>query len=638
MSTTHISLEPPAITAQDGLDDDLFAPAARLYEVTHDGQQVLTREDSNKLPTERLLRIWQERGDFSQLTSQRIRDEQNKDLTKTSSTDEHSGEQDEHKDDVHELGITPEQMSELRMTMMRQLELARGELTTALDLLSIIAAPTVATTVDAEALPLPQQTLTIVPSAPPIPLPSSENDDSTNEHTGASTSLLPLATSLASLRESANSFFSASSQVLASTSNSTTSTSTSPSRNPTSKQWSTLLHLHTSTPFPLIPLGARSNASFSGQGETRLAKQVGVFYGCAEAAPSFRRAGVAQVEQVLQEVEEGREGLGKGVGRKTGRKLVVEVEMEGRGRDWCVWTSGAAEKEGKEQGVEDMLKQRGRNVFAEELFAVLSNEARSDVSVKSRLELGKRSQGDSVITEGHGWKLKITMVAVPEPKLEAPIPEPNAIAPLLVPLLRLLLIQEYVRRRSPTSFSTSIPILPTVSAFLSYLYRLNSLCGVLTTLTSTIDPSIPTSTTYHPSLASAPLSAVRKILSPPTTSNELKELGGRIVLRIGSSPTSLFHISHSTLLPQPSSTSTTNPSTSPSPSMGVSAFALASHQGLVLQAPRSAPVVVGSVGQLKGFLQEQIGEVLKGCAGKEEVEEVNGKEKEGMEVDQSSLV
>ncbi|SCV72624.1 BQ2448_4161 [Microbotryum intermedium] len=642
MSTTHISLEPPAITAQDGLDDDLFAKPARLYEVTNEGKQVFTRqvgEDPNKAPTARLLRIWQERGDFSQLTSRSIGDEQHKDkdVATTTTTNDLIRDQDGDEDDVHGLGMTPEQMRELQVTMMQQLELARGELTTALDLLSIIAAPTVATTVDAEALPLPQQTLTIVPSAPPVPLPSSD-DDSTN-----AASLLPLATSLSSLRESANSFFSASNQVLAfiststSTSTSTASTSTwtsSSSRNSTSTQWSTLLHLHSSTPFPLIPLGAQPNASFSGQGEHRLAKQVGVFFGCAEAAPAFRRVGVAQVEQVLQEVQERKDGKGKGKGKgkSRGRKLVVEVEMEGKGKDWCVWSGG--DKDGKELDVEEVLRQRGRNVFAEELFTVLSNEARSDASVKSRLELGKRSQGDSVVTEGHGWKLKVTMVAVPNPNFEAPTPEPNAIAPLLVPLLRLLLIQEYTRRRSSTSSSASIPVLATLSAFLSHLYRLISLSQDLTALTSTIDPSIPTSTTYHPPLASAPLQAIRKILTPPTAATEIKELGGRIVLRIGSHPTSLFHISHSTLLPQPFSISTNT--SSASPSMGVSAFALASHHGLVLQAPRSAPVVVGSVGQLQGFLKEQMGEVLRRYMGRKIQVELERQKNEGIEVDQGS--
>jgi len=42
-TTTGFSLEPPPVIAYDGKDDDLFAPRARLLDVTDEGLQVFTR-------------------------------------------------------------------------------------------------------------------------------------------------------------------------------------------------------------------------------------------------------------------------------------------------------------------------------------------------------------------------------------------------------------------------------------------------------------------------------------------------------------------------------------------------------------------------------------------------------------------
>ena len=40
----------------------------------------------------------------------------------------------------------------------------------------------------------------------------------------------------------------------------------------------------------------------------------------------------------------------------------------------------------------------------------LSEEIRTDASLKARLNLGKRSEGDTIALEGHGWNIRLTMV------------------------------------------------------------------------------------------------------------------------------------------------------------------------------------------------------------------------------------
>lgn len=225
--------------------------------------------------------------------------------------------------------------------------LARQELSTALDLISVVTPLTDPPTINPESLPLPAQTLTIVPSIPP-PAPSS--DPAVNPLAN-----LPLATSIASIQSSANAFFAASENLLPSPSPSPSEpTKRAPSKPPS--LWPTLLHLRSTTPHTLLPLGTGPGASLSGKGEVRAAREVGVFFGCEEAKEGFRRGSVARV----------RELVGGEEGGMKGRMLVVKVKMDGV-EDRVVWKGAQGVK-----GVEATLEARARSAFAEELFAVVS--------------------------------------------------------------------------------------------------------------------------------------------------------------------------------------------------------------------------------------------------------------------------
>lgn len=203
---------------------------------------------------------------------------------------------------------------------------------------------------DLESLPLPPQTLVSIPT---VPRPPPATDDAANS--------LPLATSLSSLRSSAQAFFTASDPLFLPDEGSAEPSSPKPTRRAkaSSDSWPQLLHLRSTTAHTLLPLGALRGASLTGKGETRAARQVGIFYGCEEAKEGFRRGAVARVEDL------GEEGMG--------RTMMVTVTMEGR-EERVVW-----EAEGS--GMEGVLEARGRSAFGEELFAAVR-------SVEFRREYG----------------------------------------------------------------------------------------------------------------------------------------------------------------------------------------------------------------------------------------------------------
>lgn len=270
----------------------------------------------------------------------------------------------------------------------------RGELTTALDLLSVLSAPTDPPDVDVQSIPLPQQSLTVVPTAVP-PRPSA--DPAVNP-----LAVLPLATSLGAVKSSASAFFRASEQLIpldpAEQAAALASMRPAPGdgesggggggRSPplparprqqtrAPDPWPTIMRLHATSPRPLVPLGAMPGATLTGKGETRTARQVGVVYGCPEAREEFRRAAVARVGDLVEEAE----ALDPAHAATTttpaapttaakrpsrGRTLVLELETR-TGLQKMAWT-GDGGHAGADP-VERILNDRARSAFAEELFA-----------------------------------------------------------------------------------------------------------------------------------------------------------------------------------------------------------------------------------------------------------------------------
>lgn len=280
---------------------------------------------------------------------------------------------------------------EPRLYRPRMSSIARGELSTALDLLNVLSPATDPPNVDINTIPLPHETLTLVPTS--VPPPPSFSDPTLNPIAG-----LPLAESLETLKLNAKLFFNASEDLIpldeeeaaekvnedqepisqqpsaeqtpASATAGTTQRKRISTKSP--DPWPTILHLHSSVPSrSLIPLGALPGATLTGKNETRAARQVGVFYGFEEAARDFRRASVAGIRELVSpDVERG-----------GGRKLCIELcEVGGERRiEREVWEDRRDENEREtlktqesDDGVEGILKRRNRSAFAEELFAKVS--------------------------------------------------------------------------------------------------------------------------------------------------------------------------------------------------------------------------------------------------------------------------
>ncbi|GAA5998183.1 uncharacterized protein JCM10292_002380 [Rhodotorula paludigena] len=560
-TTTQLSLEPVRPVAGDGLDSDLFARPARLHDVVlEDGREVFTREDPKKSLAERLQRVWAERGDFSLLTADSIRNPDSDDTTKQ------DGE-----DADEDARPSVDDMRALQETMIHSLALARGELTTALDLLSVLSPPRDPPDVDVNAIPLPQQTLTFVPTAPP---PNASSDPSANP-----LAALPLASTLSALKSSANAFFRASEELIpldeaelaaaaAAQSNPTSSPSKPRPRTRAPDPWPTILRLHASSARTLVPLGAGKGASLSGKGEARLAREVGVFFGAHEARPEFRRAAVARVGELL----------GEGVERRMGRKLVVQFEA-GETRESVVWGPEAVrDGAGEEEKVEAVLQARAKSAFAEELFAQLTREARADGSLQAELQLGSRTEGDTIHMTGRGWTLRLTMTTA-SPAVSATARTAGPVAAIL----RLLFVQEYAIRRSSAKSDKSI--LATVSAYLSYSRRLSSLSALLDRLRAHVEEQGVAATVEHGREEREEADELLKVLEGGSV------LGGRATLRVGKSR--VYNILHTYPLP----------SSSPSPAAAIFG---APQPTLTLRMPGKAPVAVPSLVQLETFLSEQV--------------------------------
>ncbi|GAA5915238.1 hypothetical protein JCM5296_005905 [Sporobolomyces johnsonii] len=563
------------------------------------------------------MRVWAERGDYSLVTEESIRN---------------PPPQAKDDDKVQDGRPSSEDMRKLQQDMLTNLSsvtvlpshqfqsdpltcsIARGELSTALDLLNVLSPATDPPQVDPSTLPLPHGTLTLVPHAVPPP-PSS--DPSLNP-----LAALPLATSLDALKSSATAFFRASEDLIPTTgpeedddpnpqvdaSSPPPSSSSKPaarrprSRAPRPDPWPTILRLHATSARTLVPLGAAKGATLTGKGEARIARQVGVFYGCEEAKAEYRRAAVARVGELV----------GEEVDRRGGRRMVVEVEVvKERRTDRVVWD----EREGEDEGgdpVEKVLRARGRSAFAEELFAQVTVEARADPALKAQLKLGTRSEGDSIEMTGSNWVIRLTMVAPGSPKLSSPPPSPPPSSPasLISPLLRLLFLQTYASRRSPSQSPSPRPLLATVSALITYFDRLHALEGVLERAKTRVEDEGLEEVEVELWSGSRRVEGdgvgtraedVVKVLEGAG------ELGGRAMLRIGK--THAFHIFHSLPLP-PALSSSSSSSSIPSSASGPSA---ARTPLLALRVPsKPAPIAIPSMRHLEEFLAEQVAVVVRG--------------------------
>lgn len=341
-----------------------------------DSLAIVCRDDPEKGLGDRLKRVWTERGEYAGRDDEVAEDAIQEGDTRLSATEMRTLQETllQQLEYVHSL-LLPYPNSILKFLSLNSL--ARSELTTALDLLSVLSAPTDPPSVDEASLPLPQETLTLVKALPPPPV----IHDSTNP--------LPLATSLASLRSSAAAFFNASDSLLGESeisdevrSNPVPSPPTTKRRSsPTPDPWPLLLSLRSLSARTMIPLGATKGATLTGKSDARIARTVGIFYGCEEANERFRAGSVIRIGELLERNSLGENG--SGMRKKTGRKMVLSLRM-GEKEERAVWEE-KEEVNDRDDAIETDLKALSRAAFAEELFATVRNF--SLINQHSRLQL-----------------------------------------------------------------------------------------------------------------------------------------------------------------------------------------------------------------------------------------------------------
>ncbi|GAA5936835.1 uncharacterized protein JCM15063_000075 [Sporobolomyces koalae] len=589
----HLSLEPLPLVVDDGQDADLFARPARLADVNlESGQQVYTRHDPKKSLQERLMRVWAERGDYSLVTEQSIRNPE---------PEPSSSEPDAEELDARE-NPTPEQMRHFAESLVNNLAIARGELSTALDLLNVLSPATDPPNVDPNTIPLAHSTLGLVRTSTP-PLPSADTASS------SSLSNLALAESLAALKRNAKSFFSASEDLIPLEAGDATP-ATVPTSTPSSKRkptqspdpWPTILSLHSNSPgTTLVPLGAASSgATLTGKGEMRSARQVGVFYGFQEADRAFRNASIARVGELV-EVDVERQG---------GRQLSLELSNVSTGiSERRIWRDVDRDTHEPEDGVKEILRKRNRSAFAEEVFARLVKETKSDPTLNAQYRLGGASlaKNESITIDAvGGYNLTISMIPPNSPLESTPTGECETPIALVLPLLRLLFLQEYSARRANSSKTR--PLLSTITTGLQYATRVDALKHMLqriSTKWANEEREIDTEL----------WSGKQKISLEEREGNSLEhlkadvgrilrgevELGGRALIRLDSRHT--FHILFS--LPIPTSTTTTTTAVAAAPAVKPAAM-------LTLRTPgKPQPIAIPSLRHLEEFLNSELETLAK---------------------------
>lgn len=327
--------------AQGGAQDP-FARRARLLDIDESGRPVLdTGGDGRKSLAQRFMRVVAERGDFSALSS-----------SKLSATGGAIKAQDAEREDVgdDETAIAPEQVNELQQTLQQQLEAARSELTTGLDLLSVLMPLTDPPTVDVDSLPLPPETLKLEL------VHKASQSTSGQAQVDAHDARLTLATSLSSTKLVAQSLFRAADPLFDELG----------AESKRSTAWERVIRLRHTTFYDLLPLGASAGASFSGQPDL-VARDLGVFVGCQESREGFRRRAIVRMSDLV-DFDDDRKA--DGLRKRRHRKLVASVVLDGTEEHRAAWTPSRRDDD-VSSSTTDRVQTEAREAFAEELFAIV---------------------------------------------------------------------------------------------------------------------------------------------------------------------------------------------------------------------------------------------------------------------------
>lgn len=316
--------------------------------------------------------------------------------------------------------------------------LARVDITSALDLLQLYLNP-----LQALNPPVPDEALALPPgsfSATSLPTPLLPP----TEHNRVQDVALSFSTKLKAV-DTASKVFRSASKRLSRTTDQSQSEWTDLLRLKRAGEWRIEARASSSTGHP-----ASSLTDYSANAQIdKLAKDVCIFCGIEEATVQWRHAGMARLKD--------RKGKGKETENQSDRidvperlegrrRLVLKLKMRDEEEAYIAWPLSpyTPDKDSAQQDINSSLAQAQRELFEEEIFAQIVQEAR-----ESTFKI-KATRSSVTISSSDAFSLQAEMVPIDEIADRINAEPPSSLLPLvklLLPLCRLQMIRIYKHRR-----------------------------------------------------------------------------------------------------------------------------------------------------------------------------------------------
>ncbi|MBW0499923.1 hypothetical protein O181_039638 [Austropuccinia psidii MF-1] len=458
-----ISVEPPAtrrLFNEFPADrNTLEALKDVLWDFNDDGTQVWKeREDDAAELSKNLRRVWEERGDFSQLTIENIEKQakQKIDGLESRSDTEAEGSALQPSPTINPANsLTVDELWEMRMKMAHQLGIIGGELSTGLDLLNILLGPLAPEAVDTDNLPLPPGGIApILHSSdylPPQPHPITLIDSG-----------VCLMRKQQATQNAANVLKRAATEL-------------SEEAKRSQQQWDTLLNLREAG-WNMRPKGVKpgTDVSLMSKGAERAAREIGIAFATTEAAEALRASSFASLECLNAEKGQTSMRFSLKFPPRPRRRLVISLELSDTQIEYfSPWCQSPMYENGPSFDADLELAQA--EVLEEEIFGEISKEARLLTAYPTT------TSDSAVVVKGFGPKAEIRFDMLERAGGSKPSRGSSPNAKLVSSIIRLLMVAVYrFRRRSAIGVTTTTmhysqpPILvPTLDLIVFYMCTSN---------------------------------------------------------------------------------------------------------------------------------------------------------------------
>ncbi|PLW33154.1 hypothetical protein PCANC_11101 [Puccinia coronata f. sp. avenae] len=515
-----IAIAPPAprLLANDlpSERDPIEAQKDSLWDFGDGGEQIWKEpQDEASKFTSDLKRLWVERGDFSQLTIEKIEKQKNKPLPTselaTDSKEDAAGDKDLKTSET----ITVNELWEMRMQMANQLLVMSGELSTGLDLLNTLLAPLAPEAVDTSSLPLPPGGIA----------PMTHSSD----HLSAQPEPITLINASVSLMRKRKAAQNASCLLKR------TAGELAREAKRSQNEWDTLLKLREQG-WNMRPKGAKPGADMSlmGKGAERAAKEIGIAYATTEAAEALRASSFASLEPLDPENDESSQ-ISLKLPVRPRRRLAITLRLPNQPVErFSPWErcSNLKETDSRLPFAEDLELARAE-VLDEEIFGEISRDAQSSPTYRTS------TSDRSVIVKGFWEDAEICFEMLESDEEVQTSTGPSHKCRLVSALMRLLMISIYRSRRScavgiisATTQPSAPKILEPVLDLIVFFIYTHNVHTLFQQAVSDLKPAdLQVEGELDPVLESA-AELVRLVCGKRNSTSHKLDVGGAAVLRI----------------------------------------------------------------------------------------------------------